>query len=66
MAKPLTCNQMVARAIRKFGLPKVQAAVEMAVELGGPDTTPALKRAPRTKPVAAAATTAGAGTSSQS
>ena len=37
MAKQMSCNQVVARAIRKFGLPAVRAAVEMAVELSVPD-----------------------------
>jgi protein required for attachment to host cells len=37
MAKQMSCNQVVARAIRKFGLPAVRAAVEMAVELSIPD-----------------------------
>lgn len=37
MAKQMSCNQVVARAIRRFGLSAVKSAVEMAVELSIPD-----------------------------
>jgi len=35
-SKPLSCNQYVARGIRRYGLRDVAAAVEMATELAQP------------------------------
>jgi hypothetical protein len=52
MAKQMSCNQVVARAIRKFGLPAVRAAVEMAVELS--QTGEPTKRTAKPKTASAA------------
>jgi len=40
MAKQLSCSKTIGRAIRKFGLPAVQSAVDMAVELTAPAEAP--------------------------
>lgn len=55
--KARTCNQSVALLMRKFGLPAVQAAVEMAVELSKPMPQPKKRStgAGKTRVVAAAA-----------
>jgi Arc/MetJ family transcription regulator len=52
----MNCNQVVARAIRKFGLQAVRAAVEMAVELSTPVDGSTPKR--KTKAAATTATSA--------
>lgn len=50
--KARTCNQAVALLMRKFGLPAVQAAVEMAVELSKPAPV-AKKKTPKSKTMTA-------------
>ena len=54
MAKQMSCNQVVARAIRKFGLPAVRAAVEMAVELSATETGAQPKRITKPRPASTA------------
>lgn len=61
MPKSMNCNQVVARAIRKFGLAQVRAAVEMAVEL----STPVDSSTPKRKAKAAATTATSAASPSQ-
>jgi hypothetical protein len=53
MSKQMSCSQVIGRAIRKFGLPAVVAAVEMAEELSAVETPKRKVSKPKAAPAVA-------------